>query len=74
MYAAVDDPDILNAPLGDLFDELLFANLRNTVQFNGGTHFSPNEYMTDYLAKEGVMSCLALSAKNPMLDAAFVDT
>ena len=60
LYDAVDSQDIVNAPLDDLYDDLMFANLRCTVQFNGGSHFPPNDYMTDYLAKEGLFSILFL--------------
>ena len=48
-----DGPEIINAPLNALLDDLLFANLGTRIHFNGGAPFAPNEYMTDYFAKEG---------------------
>ena len=48
-----DDAEIIDAPLNDLLDDLLFANLGSRVHFNGGPAFPPNVYMTDFFANEG---------------------
>ena len=53
MRYAEDGPDIINAPLNHLLDDLHFANLGYRIQFNGGQHFVPNEYSTDYFANQG---------------------
>jgi arylsulfatase A-like enzyme len=51
MYGDVNDPDIINAYLGDPLDDFLFNNLRDIVRHNGSAnYFTPKEYMTDYLA------------------------
>ena len=53
LYYPLDHPSVITARVGGRLDDVLLANLRNTIQFNGGQHFQPNEYMTDYLANQG---------------------
>lgn len=50
-----DSPDIVNAKLPwDPIDRFLWANLPFAVRWNGGRHFTPDRYMTDYFTDQGV--------------------
>lgn len=50
-----DSPDVVNAKLPwDPIDRFLWANLPNAVRWNGGRHFAPDRYMTDYFTDQAV--------------------
>ncbi|MBL6851783.1 MAG: sulfatase-like hydrolase/transferase [Alphaproteobacteria bacterium] len=55
LYANLGDPDIEESRQDfDPIDKFLWANLVFAVENNGGRHFQPSEYMTDYLGDEAV--------------------
>ncbi|MBS0469613.1 MAG: sulfatase-like hydrolase/transferase [Proteobacteria bacterium] len=55
LYANTGDPNIEESRQDfDPIDKFLWANLTFSVENNGGQHFEPSEYMTDYLGKEAV--------------------
>ena len=51
-YLPDKDPRVVNYPLEDLLDKMLFANVRHFVEKDGGVKFAPSEYLTDYLARQ----------------------
>jgi arylsulfatase A-like enzyme len=54
-FLPADSPDVVNAKLPwDPIDRFLWANLPNAVRWNGGQHFAPDRYMTDYFTDQAV--------------------
>jgi arylsulfatase A-like enzyme len=54
-FLPADSPDVVNAKLPwDPIDRFLWANLPNAVRWNGGRHFAPDRYMTDYFTDQAV--------------------
>ena len=54
-FLSEDSPDVVNAKLPwDPIDRFLWANLPNAVRWNGGRHFAPDRYMTDYFTDQAV--------------------
>jgi arylsulfatase A-like enzyme len=52
-----DAPDVVNAKLPwDPIDRFLWANLPFAVRWNGGKHFEPDRYMTDYFTDQAVQA------------------
>jgi arylsulfatase A-like enzyme len=50
-----DSPDVVNAKLPwDPIDRFLWANLPFAVRWNGGRHFRPDRYLTDYFTDQAV--------------------
>lgn len=50
-----DSPDVVNAKLPwDPIDRFLWPNLPFAVRWNGGKHFEPDRYMTDYFTDQAV--------------------
>jgi arylsulfatase A-like enzyme len=50
-----DSPDVVNAKLPwDPIDRFLWANLPFSVRWNGGRHFKPDRYITDYFTHQAV--------------------
>ncbi len=55
LFGEKGDPNIVEARQDfDPIDKFLWANLTFSVENNGSQHFTPSEYMTDYLGKEAV--------------------
>lgn len=55
LYAPSGDPSVEEAHQDfDPIDKFLWANLTFAIENNGGQHFEPSEYMTDYLGDEAV--------------------
>lgn len=55
LYAPVGDPSVEESRQDfDPIDKFLWGALPYSVQFNGGTPFHPNAYMTDYLTDQAV--------------------
>lgn len=55
MFDDPDSPDVVNAKLPwDPIDRFLWANLPFAVRWNGGTHFKPDRYITDYFTDQAV--------------------
>ncbi|HJW42399.1 MAG TPA: sulfatase-like hydrolase/transferase, partial [Rhizomicrobium sp.] len=55
LYGETGDPKIEESRQDfDPIDKFLWANLTFSVENNGGQHFTPSEYMTDYLGDEAV--------------------
>ncbi|WP_374387467.1 sulfatase-like hydrolase/transferase [Sandaracinobacter sp.] len=54
-FLPADSPDVVNAKLPwDPIDRFLWANLPSAVRWNGGRHFAPDRYMTDYFTDQAV--------------------
>ena len=50
-----DSPNVVNAKLPwDPIDRFLWPNLPFAVRWNGGKHFRPDRYMTDYFTEQAV--------------------
>src|SRR4029453_9604523 len=57
LYLEKDDPQSVNSVEDfDPIDQFLWANLRFAVRKDGGGSFTPDAYMTDYLAREAAGS------------------
>jgi arylsulfatase A-like enzyme len=55
LFLPKDSPDVVNAKLPwDPIDRFLWANLPFAVQWNGGRHFAPDRYITDYFTDQAV--------------------
>lgn len=55
MFDDPDSPDVVNAKLPwDPIDRFLWANLPFSVRWNGGKHFKPDRYITDYFTTQAV--------------------
>lgn len=55
MFDDPDSPDVVNAKLPwDPIDRFLWANLPFSVRWNGGKHFKPDRYITDYFTDQAV--------------------
>ena len=53
MFDDPDSPDVVNAKLPwDPIDRFLWANLPFAVRWNGGKHFKPDRYITDYFTAQ----------------------
>ena len=72
MFLDPDDPDVVNARQDfDPIDRFLWANLAFAVSKDGGPRFSPDAYMTDYLAREAASAIRANRARPFFLYLAF---
>ena len=55
MFDDPDSPDVVNAKLPwDPIDRFIWANLPFSVRWNGGKHFKPDRYITDYFTTQAV--------------------
>jgi arylsulfatase A-like enzyme len=55
MFDDPDSPNVVNAKLPwDPIDRFLWANLPFAVSWNGGKHFQPDRYITDYFTDQAV--------------------
>ncbi|MFN7397479.1 MAG: sulfatase-like hydrolase/transferase [Sandaracinobacter sp.] len=55
MFDDPDSPNVVNAKLPwDPIDRFLWANLPFAVRWNGGKHFRPDRYITDYFTDQAV--------------------
>lgn len=55
MFDDPDSPDVVNAKLPwDPIDRFIWANLPFSVRWNGGRHFKPDRYITDYFTREAL--------------------
>ncbi|MEO6215430.1 MAG: sulfatase-like hydrolase/transferase [Sphingomonas sp.] len=55
MFLPENDPNVENSKQDfDPIDKYIWANLPFSVQYNGGAHFRPARYMTDYLTDQAV--------------------
>ncbi|MAN68327.1 MAG: sulfatase [Gammaproteobacteria bacterium] len=55
MFAEFEDPDMVKSIQAfDPIDQFLWPNLTYAVRYNKEQHFSPDEYMTDYLSTQAV--------------------
>jgi arylsulfatase A-like enzyme len=60
LYLDADDPQSVNSVQDfDPIDQFLWANLRFAVKKDGGGSFTPDAYMTDYLAREAARAIAA---------------
>lgn len=60
MFLRPDDPNVVNAKQDfDPIDSFLWANLPFGIRKNGGQHFAPDKYMTDYLAEQAAAAIAA---------------
>jgi arylsulfatase A-like enzyme len=65
LYLDADDPSSVNSVQDfDPIDQFLWANLAFAVRKDGGKRFSPDAYMTDYLAREAARA-IAVNKKRP---------
>lgn len=56
-YDDADSPDVVNAKLPwDPIDRFLWPNLPFAVRWNGGRHFRPDRYITDYFTDQAVQA------------------
>jgi uncharacterized sulfatase len=55
LYLPQDDPDVVNAKREEEgIDRMVWATARYAAQFNGGEHFQPRGYLTDYYTDEAI--------------------
>jgi arylsulfatase A-like enzyme len=52
LYLPLNHPDVVDARVGGVIDDFLFANLEYAVKDSHGHKFKPDRYMTDYLSEE----------------------
>lgn len=65
MFLPEGDPDVVNSKQDfDAIDRFLWGALPYAVQYNGGPHFAPDAYMTDYLTNHAV-SAIAANRNRP---------
>ncbi|HSG89372.1 MAG TPA: sulfatase-like hydrolase/transferase, partial [Pseudomonadales bacterium] len=54
-YLPPDSPDVVNAVPGkDGIERMVWATMQYYVRFNGGDHFEPKGYLTDYYTDEAL--------------------
>lgn len=60
MFLPEEHPQAVNSKQDfDPIDKYLWANLPFSVQYNGGQHFEPDRYMTDYLTDQAISAIKA---------------
>lgn len=50
LYLDVDDPNVVNAPVGETIDAFLFTSCLFMICHNNLDLFTPDQYMTDYIS------------------------